>query len=134
MSSGFDDCTITTRKVFPLDTTEDLKNHNPKMEARGMKADNGKPSVGLIPREFIEGVAMAFDYGAKKYGRHNYRQGLQVSRTLDAAMRHLIAFNDGENDDPESGLNHLYHAAASIAMCLYSLDHHPGLDDRFKAE
>lgn len=98
----------------------------------GQKDDSGKAPISMIPRELLEGAALAYGYGAAKYERDNYRKGLKVSRTLDAAMRHIIAFTNGERLDPESGLNHLYHAAASLGMALNSLANHPDLDDVYK--
>ena len=101
---------------------------------RGSKADKGKPPISLIPREFLEEVAKAFGYGAEKHGRHNFRKGLRVSRLLDAAFRHISASSNGEDKDPESGLDHLGHAGASLAMALFMLKNRPELDDRYKPE
>lgn len=100
--------------------------------AKGTKADNGKASLSLIPRAYLEGTANAFGYGANKYGKWNYTKGIEITRTLDAAMRHILAFLDREDLDPESGLNHLFHASASLAMTIYNLEHNQGLDDRLK--
>lgn len=98
----------------------------------GKKFDQGKPSVTLIPSEAILGTANALTYGAKKYGRHNYREGIAFSRLVDAAMRHLLAFIDGEDVDVESGNPHVDHAMASLAMLAYMIKNKPELDDRYK--
>ena len=81
------------------------------------KADTGKPPISLVPRELIEGAARAFAYGAAKYGAQNFRQGLAVSRLVDALMRHLLAWKESEEVD-ESGLDHLDHVAASLGMLM----------------
>jgi hypothetical protein len=47
-------------------------------------------------------------------------------------MRHIMAFNDGEDKDPESGLSHLAHAACCIMFLLEFEKTHQELDDRFK--
>jgi hypothetical protein len=100
--------------------------------SQGKKFDQGKPSISNIPAEFILGVANVFNFGAQKYGRHNYRQGLAHSRCLDAAARHLLAIMNGEDIDPESGLPHVYHLGCSVAMYDWNRVHHPELDDRYK--
>ena len=101
----------------------------------GKKYDNGKPRISLIPREAIEGAAMALTYGAKKYEEdHNYKKGLLFSRLVDASMRHIIAWADGENLDPESGLSHLDHALASLAMLKFMEQNRPEMDDRYKKD
>ncbi len=102
------------------------------LKSAGTKHDQGKAPITLIPQEFILGMAEVFAKGAVKYGRHNFRKGIEVSRTLDAAMRHLLAFANSENYDPETGLSHLFHAGCSLAMCAYNLRNNPHLDDRPK--
>lgn len=98
----------------------------------GTKNDSGKPAITLIPREAVEGCAKALTYGAKKYGRHNFREGIAFSRLADACMRHLLAYMDGENIDDESGNNHLDHAMASLAMLQYMHYNKTNFDDRYK--
>jgi hypothetical protein len=71
-------------------------------------------------------------FGAQKYAEHNWRNGFAWSRPLSAAMRHITAFNAGEDTDPESGLSHLAHAACCIMFLLEFEKTHPHLDDRYK--
>ena len=73
-------------------------------------------------------------FGADKYHAHNWRDGFAWSRPLAAAMRHIMAFNDGEDKDPESGLSHLAHAACCIMFLLEFEKTHPELDDRYKVD
>jgi hypothetical protein len=100
--------------------------------SEGKKNDSGKAPIHFLTREFIEGVAQAQAFGAKKYGDYNFCNGLAYTRLLDAAMRHLIAFTWGEDNDNESGESHLSHAAANINMLMYTIKNHPELDDRYK--
>lgn len=97
----------------------------------GTKKDAGKPRICLVPMEFIEQTAQALGFGANKYGDYNYRKGLKHSRIIDSAFRHLMAYTKGEDNDPESGLPHLAHCAASIAMLIWMKQHKPELDDRY---
>jgi hypothetical protein len=102
--------------------------------SEGKKNDSGKAPIHFLTREFIEGVAQAQAFGAKKYGDYNFCNGLAYTRLLDAAMRHLIAFTWGEDNDNESGESHLSHAAANINMLMYTIKHHPDKDDRYKEQ
>lgn len=54
-----------------------------------------------------------------KYGPFNWRQK-KISSTVyySAALRHLMAWYDGEDFDPDSGQHHLAHAAACCLMVL----------------
>lgn len=57
--------------------------------------------------------------GALKYGRHNYRAGgARASIYYDAARRHLNAWFEGEENDSDSGVPHLGHALACIAIIV----------------
>lgn len=75
-----------------------------------LKMQENKPKVSLVPRQLIENMARVYEYGLKKYERDSWRKFTpeQVKECLyDSALRHLLAFLDGENTDPESGLHHL---------------------------
>lgn len=80
----------------------------------GLKFDADKPSLSLLPFDALEEVAKVLDFGARKYDAHNWRKGMEFSRLVSAALRHISAWNLGEDNDPESGLNHLAHAACCI--------------------
>ncbi len=88
----------------------------------GMKHDGGKPPVSLVPQALIYGAARAYGFGAQKYARYNYRLGIQASRLLDAAMRHLTEVAEGKKVDEESGLHPLDHAAAALGMLMDTLE------------
>jgi hypothetical protein len=97
-----------------------------------LKFDDGKPGMNLLSREALEQIALVMDFGKQKYDAHNWRKGFQWSRPLSAAIRHIMAFNDGEDKDPESGLSHLAHAACCIMFLLEFEKTHKDLDDRWK--
>ena len=98
----------------------------------GIKHDQAKPRMELLDRYALEQIARVMGYGALKYSAHNWRGGINWSRVLAAAMRHLHAYNDGEDVDPETGINHLAHAGCCIMFLLNYSKEHPELDDRFK--
>ena len=57
--------------------------------------------------------------GALKYGRFNWRNvGVRASIYYDAARRHLNKWFEGEDTDLDSGLPHLAHALACIAILV----------------
>jgi hypothetical protein len=64
-------------------------------------------------------------------GAHNWKGGIRCSRLVDAAMRHIIQFNEGETLDTDSGLPHLAHAGCCITMLLEMMMDRPDLDDRY---
>ena len=64
-------------------------------------------------------LALAMHHGAMKYGRHNYRDaGVNASIYFDAAVRHLFAWFEGQNVDPDSGCHSLAHVMACCAIVI----------------
>lgn len=77
-------------------------------------------------------VSKVLTFGKDKYGAHNWRNGLHWSRISSAMLRHIFAWLGGEDRDPESGLNHLAHAACGTLMLLEYVITKSGEDDRYK--
>jgi len=114
--------------------TEDTINIDKKLSGNALKFDDDKLPVNLLSTEALLQTAAVLKFGADKYSEHNWRQGFAWSRPLAAAMRHIMAFNDGEDKDPESGLSHLAHAMCCIMFLLEFEKTHRELDDRYKVD
>lgn len=52
----------------------------------------------------------------KSSGRDNWKLGLNKQELIDSTIRHLIAYNEGEEFDDESKVNHIGLAMANLAM------------------
>lgn len=87
--------------------------------------------VGLIPPRFILALAKHFGQGSLKYSRHNWRKGYDWELSYNSAMRHLLAFWDGEDIDPETGSPHVVAAAWHCAALYTFMEEHPELDTRW---
>lgn len=89
-----------------------------------LKPSNPKDAVGsskipmhLWPNTATAMGAMGLLDGMLKYGRTNWRVcGVRSSIYYDAAKRHLDRWFEGEDMDPDSGLHHLCHALACLAI------------------
>jgi len=97
---------------------------------QGRKDDLGKLRFDLIPAKPLMKLAEVYTYGAGKYNDRNWERGLRWSRIFAAIQRHLWKWWAGEENDDESGLSHLVHAAWGCFALLEYLDTHPELDDR----
>lgn len=82
----------------------------------GVKFDNGKLRLNLIPPEAFESIGEVLTIGAEKYGERNWEKGISEDRLVGALLRHLVAHRLGNLQD-ESGLNHLDHVLCN-AMFL----------------
>ena len=88
--------------------------NNPKT-AFGVK----KLPLHLVPPSAVGHLARAFSDGARKYGPYNWRMhAISSSVYYGAALRHMTAWWDGEDVNPDSGHHHLAHAMACLAMVL----------------
>lgn len=97
---------------------------------RALRADNDstnpkdligvkKPRISLVPPTGIIHEAKAFENGAVKYGAYNYRdKKVQALIYVDAAIRHIYQWLDGEENAEDSGVHHLGHARACLNILL----------------
>jgi hypothetical protein len=87
---------------------------NPK-DAQGIK----KAPLRLVPPALMLYVSKVMELGAAKYGAYNFREkAVRHSIYIEAAMRHLMALQDGQPLDPESGQPHEAHVAACMGIIL----------------
>ena len=108
------------------------------MDITNKKDTNPKDGIGikkvpftLIPDNVIAEVGLAFLEGARKYGSYNWRvAGVRASVYIDALRRHLGAWINGEDVDPDSGLSHLVKAMACLIILRDSMLQENWVDDR----
>jgi dATP/dGTP diphosphohydrolase len=82
----------------------------------------------------LEALALVYGFGEQKYARWNYLKGYNWSLSIDALYRHFLAFQRGEELDPESGLPHMAHVAwHALALVSFS-KRRLGTDDRAPRE
>jgi hypothetical protein len=78
-----------------------------------------KPPLSLIPATALIPLSRALEQGAGKYGPYNWRRTpISASVYQNAALRHLLAWWDGEDVDVESGQSHLAHVMANCAILI----------------
>lgn len=100
----------------------------------GDRYNENKPKMSLILEapEALRGLAKVLEYGTNKYSRGNWKKGLKWTEVVDSAMRHLTAFANGEDVDPESGLHHVDHALTNLLFLSQFVHSDVGEDDRVR--
>jgi hypothetical protein len=107
---------------------------NSKEKGTGARYNDGKADYSLIPLCTLEDEARVWMYGRDKYAAWNWTKGMDWSVPYACLMRHMAAWQRGEENDPESGLPHLAHAMCNLRMLtLYSKNFTAG-DDRPKEQ
>jgi len=88
----------------------------------GRKFDGNKLEYGLLPPLALKATVDVLTFGAQKYERDNWKNVPDSKRRyFDALQRHLWAWKEGEQIDPESDKHHLAHAMCCL-MFLYEHD------------
>ena len=106
--------------------SEHTKDTNPK-DAIG----STKPPIANVPLSVISEVGMALAEGQWKYGGYNWRViGVRASVYWDATFRHLKAFWEGEDTDPDSQLSHVTKAISALVVLRDAMIQENWTDDR----
>lgn len=110
------------------------------MSVKDTNPENPKDGIGVrkapmstVPAGVMLEVGLAMLEGCVKYGRHNYRSaGIRSSVYYDATMRHLMAWWEGEDLDPDSAaqLSHITKAIASLTVLRDAMMQDMVTDDR----
>lgn len=98
---------------------------------QSLKLDSGKLPWYLFPWDAASKIVEVLAFGAKKYAPRGWEQGIEYSRVFAALQRHMIAWWNREDNDPETGLSHLAHAGCCILFLLaFSVRGQMDKDDR----
>lgn len=103
---------------------------NPKDKLAAKKVD-----LSLLPDIAMFHGAHAMMDGARKYGPFNWRDNAVLARVyIGAAKRHIAYWAAGEERAKDSGVHHLGHAIACLAILLDAQATGNLGDDRAKSE
>lgn len=123
---------VETQTFGPLDRLQKvgIGDVNSKEKGSGARYNDGKADISLIPLCTLEDEARVWMYGKQKYAAWNWAKGMNWSVPLACAMRHIAAWQRGEELDAESGLPHLAHAMCNLRMLTLYSKTYPEGDDR----
>ena len=93
--------------------------------------NEGKPQLKYIMcyPNAVKGLAEIQKVGEEKYGPYNFMKGCPASQSIDSGLRHLFAWWNGEDKDPETGVDHRYAFLFNVLQ-LANNDDVEGFDDR----
>ena len=100
------------------------------MSDEGKKHDAGKLPHHLLPFDAVNDISEVLQFGMEKYGPRNWELGMEWSRPFSAMMRHMWAWWMGQDNDDETGLSHLSHAACCLIFLMAYSKRGKGTDDR----
>ena len=95
--------------------------------------DEGKEPLAWLPWAAIDELSKVQIYGHGKYSDfNNYKKGMEVSRNLSCALRHIRDYLQGRDQDAESACHPLAHALCRIAFVLENIHDGTAIDDRYR--
>ncbi len=100
------------------------------MEEKGVKKDEGKIRMELLPPFALQKIAEVFTFGAEKYSEWNWAGGLKYSRLYGAMQRHLADWYKSDSLDKETSKSHLFHAGCCLLMLIEMEEFRKDMDDR----
>ena len=89
--------------------------------SKDYKHVEGKLPLQDIHPSALRTLGEVLKYGIEKYGHSNrtsYKHGV-IETYIGALLRHLIAYQEGELIDPESGISHLKHLFFNAYVLVY---------------
>ena len=97
----------------------------------GLRFDDGKNKLHLIPPDALWALGEVFTRGALKYADRNWEKGMPWSTVEGCMYRHFLKYQLGEDIDEETGCSHLAHVAWNAMVLLaYQLRGMDEFDDR----
>lgn len=105
-----------------------------KYKSGAIRNSKGKLRLDLITPEMETALGEILTMGADKYGDRNWEKGIDYMSYIGSCKRHMNAWLRGEDNDKESGFNHIKHAMTNLGMLITTIERYPELDDRFKLE
>ena len=103
-------------------------------EEKALRYNKYKARFDLLQPEALYALAEHYGKGAEKYAERNWEKGTEWNVPYASMMRHIMAWQAGEDHDPENGTHHMI-AAAWNAIAIYTYYMREiGTDDRPLAE
>ena len=129
---------VVTVDEFFHEVCEDMGKSVAKVEVQQVSDTNPKKQYGVssVPLNMWSPLASAYGSlalynGSLKYGKANFANTpVEASIYVAAAMRHLLAWACGQEDDPADGVPNLGGVLANVAILLESRAEGMLIDDR----
>lgn len=93
-------------------------------ETGAVRDTGGKGRTDLLPMCALLRVSRHMEDALTHYPERNWERGLPMHSMLDSAMRHLMKYMDGQNDE-----DHLCAAATNLLMAMWTEENHPEMQD-----
>lgn len=84
----------------------------------------GKGRMDLLPACALIRLSKHYEAGANKYVERNWEKGIPIHSFIDSALRHLMNYLDGQDDE-----DHLCAAAWNLMCAMWTEEKKPEMQD-----
>lgn len=102
------------------------------MSNEGQRFNDGKLRWSLVDFDSLKPMVRVLEFGSQKYSDHNWKKGLKTTEICESMLRHITAYLNGEDMDPESNLPHIGHIMCNAKFLSYMWLFKKEFDDRYK--
>lgn len=100
-----------------------------KQKEVALRYNDGKLRWSLVDFKSLEPMVRVLEKGAFKYDDHNWKKGMPATQISESLLRHMFAFMNGEENDPETNESHLGHVMCNVMFLIYNLRENPEFND-----
>lgn len=111
---------MTVEVPRPTKTTSDMTNYH----TGAVRDTGGKGRMDLLPMCSLLRISRHMEDALSHYPERNWEKGMPMHCMIDSAMRHLVKYMDGMDDE-----DHLCAAATNLLMALWTEEKHPEMQD-----
>lgn len=97
---------------------------------KGLRYNEGKLRWSLVPFSSLSSMVRVLMFGANKYADFNWQKGLPTREICESLLRHTYAFMEGEDNDPESGIEHYGHMMCNAMFLAWMMENKKEMDNR----
>jgi len=99
---------------------------------QALRYNGDKLKWSYIHWSSLEEMVKVLMFGAEKYEPFNWQKGMPLTEVSESLLRHMYAFLEGEDNDPESGISHIGHVLCNAMFLNYIHKNKKEFDDRNK--
>ena len=112
--------TIMAKAPRKTKTTNDMTN----FETGAVRDTGGKGRMDLLPMCALIRISKHMEDALTHYPERNWEKGLPMHSMIDSALRHLMKYVDGQDDE-----DHLCAATTNLLMAMWTEEKRPELQD-----
>lgn len=125
-------CFFHTEDIVPVLPQQTQMAEELPQPAQSSRLNAGKIQSRELNPEFIMAMAEVLTKSRSKYAAFNWTLLTKLSTPYESLFRHLMAFQSGEDYDPDDGCHHMVKVAINAMFIHYhNVNNKEESDDRF---